>query len=131
MRIEGRIIARGKAEGKALVTKDRISFYGDVDPKTGIIKDETHELFGKCVKDTILVFPEGKGSTVGSYVLYELVKNGVGPKGIINKKTEPIVAVGAILAGIPLMDSLEKDPVKILKTGDLVSINADEGYVEV
>jgi len=96
--MKGRIIYPGRAEGQALVSREPIGFYGGVDPKTGQVIEKGHELFGKNVKDKILVFPCGKGSTVGSYVIYGLCKNGVGPKAIVNKETETIVATGAILA---------------------------------
>ena len=100
--MKGRTISPGKAKGKAIVSTEPIGFYGGIDIKTGIVIEKGHPLEGKSVKDKILVFPCGKGSTVGSYVIYGLKKNGVAPKGIINKETETIVATGVILAGIPL-----------------------------
>jgi predicted aconitase with swiveling domain len=74
------------------------------------------------------VFPCGKGSTVGSYVIYGLKKNGVAPKGIINKETETIVATGVILAGIPCVDKIDIDNIK---DGDTVLLDADSGKVEI
>lgn len=100
MRIKCRSISRGTAEGEVLLTHDSISFLGNVNPKTGVIVEPEHELFGQCVKDRVLVFPHGKGSTVGSYVLYQLIKNEVAPAAMINIESEPIVAVGAIISGI-------------------------------
>ena len=130
MKINCRSISRGIAEGEILLTHDAISFLGNVDPETGIIVEHRHELYEKCIKDKILVFPHGKGSTVGSYVLYQLIKNGVAPAGMINVESEPIVAVGAIISGIPLVDKMEKDPFEILKDGENVTVNATEGFVE-
>ncbi len=116
--LKGRIIYKGKAEGEALVTSMPISFYGGVDPNTGVVMEKGHELNGVSVKGKILVFPQGKGSTVGSYTLYRLKKNGVAPAAMINKETETIVAVGAIISEIPFVDKI--DVIKI-KTGDKVS----------
>ena len=99
--LKGRIIYKGKAEGEALVTTQPISFYGGVDPNTGVVTEKGHELQGISVKGKILVFPQGKGSTVGSYTLYRLKKNGVAPAGMINKECETIIAVGAIISEIP------------------------------
>jgi len=65
------------------------------------------ELRGKSVKGKVLVFPNGKGSTVGSYVLYRMAKNGVAPSAIINAKCETIVAVGAIISEIPCVDMID------------------------
>ena len=105
--LRGRVIYSGEAEGDALVTSQPLSFYGGVDPSTGTIIERGHELQGECVRDRVLVFPYGKGSTVGSYVLYRLSKGGVAPAAIINEKCEPIVAVGAIISEIPCLDSVD------------------------
>ena len=126
--MKGRMISPGKTEGTAIVTKEPIGFYGGIDIKTGIVIEKGHPLEGKCVTDKILVFPCGKGSTVGSYVIYGLKKNGVAPKGIVNKETETIVATGVILAGIPCVDQIDIDKIK---DGDTVIMDADNGIVEI
>lgn len=131
IKFKGRIISRGYAKGEALISRDPISFLGGVDPKTGVVVEEHHVLTGKTIKGKILVFPYGKGSTVGSYVMYQLKKNGVAPAAIINLETEPIVAVGAIISEIPLMDMLEKNPYEFLRDGDPVLVNGNSGYVEL
>lgn len=130
MRVNCRKISRGVAEGQVLLSRGAISFLGNVDPKTGVIVDPGHELFGQCIKDRVLVFPHGKGSTVGSYVLYQLIKNGVAPAAMINSESEPIVAVGAIISGIPLVDRMEQDPFKLFKNGDTVRVDGTAGVVE-
>jgi len=129
--VKGRTIARGRATGKVLMTKDPISFLGNVNPETGEIVDPGHELFGKSIKGTVLVFPQGKGSTVGSYVIYQLKKNNAAPVAIINLECEPIVAVGAIISEIPLVDKMEKDPYDILKDGDDVTVDGTGGLIEI
>jgi predicted aconitase with swiveling domain len=126
--MKGRMISPGKTEGTAIVSTEPIGFYGGIDIKTGIVIDKDHPLEGRSVKDKVLVFPCGKGSTVGSYVIYGLKKNNVGPCAIINKETETIVATGVILAGIPCVDQIE---IENIKDGDKVSVNADEATVEV
>lgn len=122
------MISPGKAEGEAIVSPDPIGFYGGIDAKTGIVIEKGHPLEGKCVTGKILVFPCGKGSTVGSYVIYGLKKNGVAPKGIVNKETETIVATGVILAGIPCVDQID---IEKIKDGDTVLLDADNGSVEI
>ncbi|AFV24455.1 hypothetical protein Mpsy_2251 [Methanolobus psychrophilus R15] len=131
MIIKCRKISRGVAEGQVLLTHEAISFLGNVDPKTGIIVEPKHELFGQCIKDRVLVFPQGKGSTVGSYVLYQLIKNNVAPAAMINVESEPIVAVGAIISCIPLVDRMERDPFEVLKNGDTVRVDGTSGSVEI
>jgi uncharacterized protein len=126
--MKGRMIAPGKTKGVAIVSKEPIGFYGSFDLKTGTMIEKGHPLEGKSIKDKILVFPCGKGSTVGSYVIYGLKKNGVAPKGIINKETETIVATGVILAGIPCVDKIDIDNIK---DGDTVLLDADNGNVEI
>jgi len=126
--MKGRMISPGKTKGVALVSKDPIGFYGGIDIKTGMVIEKGHPLEGKSVKDKILVFPCGKGSTVGSYVIYGLKKNGVAPKAIINKETETIVATGVILAGIPCVDKID---IEKIKDGDTVSVDADAATVDI
>ena len=125
----GRIISPGKVDGEAVVSSEPIGFYGGVDAKTGIVIEAGHELEGKSIADKILVFPCGKGSTVGSYVIYGLKKNGVAPRAIVNHETETIVATGVILAGIPCVDKLDLDSLGVI-TGDKVMVDGDTGLVE-
>ena len=122
MALKGRIISRGVAEGEALTTSQPISFYGGVDPETSEILEKGHELQGKQIKGKILIFPNGKGSTVGSYTLYRLKKSGVAPAGIINTDCETVVAVGAIISNIPCIDKVD---ISKIETGDIVQIEND------
>ena len=112
MKLKGRAIFEGKAEGQALVSSSPMSFYGGVNPDTGEIVERGSELTGQSVKGRVLVFPYGKGSTVGSYVLYRLAKNGVAPSAIVNAKCETIVAVGAIISEIPCVDMVDVSKIK-------------------
>jgi hypothetical protein len=128
MQFKGRSINPGCAEGEAVVSKEPIGFYGGIDPKTGMFIEKGHELEGKSVKGKILVFPKGKGSTVGSYVIYGLAANKVGPLAIINQETETIVATGVILADIPCVDGIPTDKIK---NGDWLRVDATGGTVDV
>ncbi|NOR84591.1 DUF126 domain-containing protein [archaeon] len=127
MELKARIISKGIATGEVLVSTDAISFYGGVDPNTGIIVEKGHNIEGKSIANKILVFPKGKGSTVGSYTLYRLKKNNVAPLAIINKECEAIVAVGSIISEIPTIDKLEKDAYSKLKNKQTVTINTNIG----
>jgi predicted aconitase with swiveling domain len=126
--MKGRTISPGRVKGEAIVTTEPIGFYGGIDIKTGIVIEKGHPLEGKSVKGKILVFPNGKGSTVGSYVIYGIKKNEVAPAGIINNETETIVATGVILAGIPCVDQIDIDKIK---NGDKLLLDADNAIVEI
>ena len=128
--IKGRGLIQGIAQGEALVTSQPISFLGGVDPETGVIIEKGHEIEGSNVTKKILIFPNGKGSTVGSYTLFAMAKNGTKPNGIINHKTEPIIAAGCAIAKIPLIDNPEIDPIKKIDTGDFVRINSSDGIIK-
>ncbi|NJE60972.1 DUF126 domain-containing protein [Thermococcus sp. 21S7] len=128
MRLSGRKIVGGKAEGELIVSQKPLSFLGGVDPETGIVTDAESDIRGQNIAGKILAFPRGKGSTVGSYVIYALKKNGKAPKAIIVGEAETIVATGAIIAGIPMVDGID---VSKLRSGMRVSVNADEGLVEI
>ena len=131
MKLTGRKVMGGIAEGEALVSTDSVSFYGGVDPVTGIITDPGHSSHGENITDKVFVFPTGKGSTVGSYVIYRMAKLGTAPAAIINVETEAILATGCVISDIPLVDKLDKDPMKVIKNGMRVRVNADEGTVEI
>ena len=126
--LKGRTISPGRVEGESLVSKEPIGFYGGIDAKTGLFIEKGHELEGKSVKGKILVFPCGKGSTVGSYVIYGLVKNDKAPIAIVNKETETIVATGVILAGLPCVDRIS---VEKIATGDHIIVDATAGTVSI
>ena len=128
MKLKGRKIYEGIAQGEAIVTKDGISFYGGVDPDTGKVVEAGHELEGQSITGKILVFPTGKGSTVGSYTLYRMKKNRTAPAAIVNKQIDTIVAVGCIISEIPCVDKID---INEIKTGEKIVVNGSEGTVEV
>ncbi|AEK72419.1 hypothetical protein GQS_02590 [Thermococcus sp. 4557] len=128
MKLRGRKIVGGKAEGELIVSRKALSFLGGVDPETGIVTDAESDIRGQSIAGKILAFPRGKGSTVGSYVIYALKKNGKAPKAIIVGEAETIVATGAIIAGIPMVDGID---VSRLRSGERVKVDADSGEVEV
>ena len=131
MKLKGRKVVGGYAEGEALVSADPVSFYGGVDPETGVVVEPGHALEGKCITGKVFVFPTGKGSTVGSYVIYRMSKLGTAPAALVNSETEAIIATGCVISGIPLVDKLDRDPLLEIKSGDLLKVSADEGVVEV
>lgn len=128
MKLHGRTIHRGRSAGEALVSSAAISFYGGVDPETGTVLEAGHELEGQSVSGRVLVFPRGKGSTVGSYTLLRLKAAGAAPCAIVNSECETITAVGCIIAEIPCVDRVA---IERLETGDWVVVDATEGTVEV
>ncbi len=120
--LHGRCIKAGRAAGVALVSPEPIGFLGGVDADTGRVVEQGHPLEGECVAGRVLVFPTGKGSTVGSYVLYQLAENGLAPAAILNAESEPIVAVGAIIGNIPMVDQLD---LSAIATGDWVEVDGE------
>ena len=127
MKLEGRIIKFGNVEGEAIVSTEPIGFLGGVDPETGVIIEKGHPLEGKSIKGKILVFPTGKGSTVGSYILYKMKRKNTAPIGIINEDCEPITAVGVIISDIPCVDKIE---INKIKNGDRIIIRGEKVVVE-
>ena len=127
MVIKCRTISKGKATGELIVSTEPLSFLGGVNPNTGEIIDPNHELKGKFINDKILFIPGGKGSTVGSYVIFQMKKNDVAPSAIICLNAEPIIATGAIISDIPMVDSPES--VDELINGVEVEIDAEKGEI--
>lgn len=128
MKLLGRKIYPGQVTGQALVTSMGISFYGGVDPDTGVIVEQGHQLEGQSVAGKILVFPTGKGSTVGSYTLYRLKHNGLAPAAILNAECETITAVGCIISEIPCVDQIE---IQHIPNNAQLTLDAETGLVEI
>jgi len=124
--MQGRVIRAGHAEGQALVSPVPIGFLGGVDPDSGVVVEPNHPLNGQSVAGRVLVFPTGKGSTVGSYTILRLARNGVAPAAMINAESEAIVAVGAIIADIPMVDQVA---IALIRDGDWVVL--DNETVEI
>lgn len=129
--IKCRKISRGHVQGNVIMSKDPLSFLGGVDPETGNVIEREHELFQQNISGKILVIPSGKGSTVGSYVIFQMAKNNTAPLAIIAREAEPIIATGAIMAGIPMVDQPEDDIFKLLDENDIVEVDADSGIIKI
>ena len=131
----GRAIVTGSAKGKALVSREPLSFWGGISPHTGEIIDRRHERSGEVVTGRIFVFPRGKGSSTSSATLMESIKTGVAPAAIINLNVDPILALGCIVSdelygkALPIVVLGEQDFYSI-KEGDYLSIQPD-GKVSV
>lgn len=124
--LRGRTIKAGRGTGVALVSPEPIGFLGGVDPESGLVIEKGHPLEGERISGRVLIFPTGKGSTVGSYTMYRLAKNRVGPAAIVNVESEAIIAVGAIISDIPMVDQID---ITEIRTGDTVTVH--DGVVTV
>jgi predicted aconitase with swiveling domain len=124
-------IIGGYGEGEALVSHEPICFYL-TDPKTGTVREKSHELIGKSLANKVLVFPSGKASSVVQIDgLFKLAQHSVAPKAMIVKDVETVLVVSAFIVKVPLVDKLEKDPFEIIQTGDFVKVNAEKGLVKI
>ena len=128
MKLQGRSIFGGHAQARAVVTRMGISFFGGVDPESGIVVERGHELEGQSIAGKVLVFPTGKGSTVGSYTLYRMKMAGLAPAAIVNAECETIIAVGCIISEIPCVDQIH---IQSLRTGQSVRVDGGNGLVEI
>jgi hypothetical protein len=120
--MRGRVIKSGRAAGLALVSREPIGFLGGVDPETGVVLEPGHSLHGRSVAGKVLVFPTGKGSTVGSYTILRLARSGHAPVAMVNAQSEAIVAVGSIIADIPMVDQVD---ISLINDDDWVTVEDD------
>lgn len=127
----GQKIVGGTVSGHAVVTTEAISFNGGVDNMTGVVTEPGHELEGVNIAGKVLVFQTGKGSTGGSYKIYDMVSRGTAPVGFIQVSPEAVTTIGAIIGNIPVVANLCEDPTQVIKTGDFVELEADKGAVIV
>jgi hypothetical protein len=119
-----KVLVHGKIQGTVLKSENPINFLGTVEKKSGIISDKNHDLFNKSVKDSILVFPSGVGSSVGAYTIYSIKSNNSAPLAMICEKADLTVATGCALANIPLL-IISEEEFKSLKTGMNISIDTE------
>jgi len=129
--LHGRKIVGGSAQGEALVTRQTISGWGGIDPKTGTIIELRHELRGKSFKDKILVFPGAKGSSGWSAFFHMARINGAAPKGFLFNKMSTKIGLGLVVTHAPALSDFDCDPLTVIETGDWVEIDADQGIVKV
>ncbi len=128
MKWQGRKIYSGQAAGETLASSMGISFFGGVDHQSGVVVERGHDLEGQSIAGKVLVFPTGKGSTVGSYTLYRLKRAGKAPIAIINAECETITAVGCIIAETSCVDRV---PIDELQSGQRVVLDGERGTVTV
>ena len=130
-------VSHGISRGEALVTRQPLCFYDSLDPKSGCVVNRRHDLYGKNVAGKILFFPRGIGSSTSAATILEASRCSKAPSAIVNLETEPIIAVGVILSErmyqriIPVVHRPEKNPTDLVKTHDLVEVNANIGLIEL
>jgi len=130
MKMKGRVINGGNASGEALVLDVPFSFIGDFDPETGKLTILNHPLFGKSLANKILVCPTGKGGTIAPFIAYQAKKKGNAPAAILCEKVEPILCESALAINIPILDSFNESPIKVIKTGQYISIINSEVTID-
>jgi len=135
--LQGKACAPGHFEGEAVVSNQPFGFWQGLDPLTGIVIDQRHELYGTSLKRKAFFFPYGRGSTGTPGIFLEAVRNACAPAAIVNKKSEPMIVMCSLLAEaffkvlIPIVDGLEGDPKSLLRTGDWVRIDGTTGIIDV
>jgi uncharacterized protein len=128
---KGRCISQGVAVGEAIVSKNALSFFGNININTGIIEDKSNFLYKSSVAGKILVMSHSKGSTASTWAICRLKENESAPAAIIIGKADTILISGAIIAKIPCVDNFEFDPTEKLKTGQTVKVNGTKGTIEL
>jgi len=131
MKLRGHKINAGKGEGEAIVYRGPFSFVGDLNPKNGVVPVPGHALEGQCLANKVFIFSTGHGSSAGPYQAYSCKEAGNAPAALICVEAEPVIALSAITADIPMVDRLEKNPLDVIDTGDYVKVNATKGIVVV
>jgi hypothetical protein len=129
--LRGRKVVGGVAEGEALVTRDRISGWGGIDPRTGTIIETRHELKGQSCKGKVLVYPGAKGSSGWSAQFHLARLTGAAPLAMLFNEMTTKIALGAVVMHAPAMTDFDRDPLAVIETGDWVKVDADRGVVEV
>ncbi len=126
MRFRGEtVFGSGVIDGELVVYREPLSFLGDVDGRSGVIRTINVSIAGK-----VLAIPSSRGSTVGPYVMYQLSKYGKAPLAILSVKADTMLVIGAVMAQIPIMTNLPRE-ILSLRSGSLVRVDLDRGEVYV
>ncbi len=129
--LRGRKVVGGVAEGEALVTQERISGWGGIDPRTGTVIETRHELRGRSFAGKVLVFPGAKGSSGWSSQFHVARLAGAAPLAMVFNEMTTKIALGAVVTHAPSVTDLDQDPLAVIATGDWVKVDGDRGIVEV
>ncbi len=97
--IKAKVLIRGDADGDGLRLDEPLSFWGGVDPVTGVIVEERHPQHGEVITGKILSMAHGRGSSSSSAVLAEALRLGTGPAAIVLDQIDSILVIGALVAG--------------------------------
>ena len=129
--LRGRKVVGGCVEGEALVTRERISGWGGIDPRTGTVIETRHELKGVSFAGKVLVFPGAKGSSGWSSQFHIARLAGKAPLAMLFNEMTTKIALGAVVTHAPSVTDFDQDPLGIIETGDWVRVDGDAGLVEV
>lgn len=118
--------------GEALVAADNFSARYDLDRIKGIFSRPEHLLFGQSYKDKILVLNTAKGGVATAWMLHEMAARGVAPKALVLNTANTILAQGAAMANMTLVDRFsDGDITKLVKTGQMVTVNPQAGHIQL
>lgn len=126
IRLRGRTEFPGIVEAEALVSPMPLQGFTNVNRDMGYTTERNHPIFKVCYADKVLVFPSQRGS--GGFLRYG---QGRKPAAFIHTVASPLNVLCALQAHVPAMTDFEDDPMKYIETGDMVLVNADEGYIEI
>lgn len=126
-------IVGGITSGKLLVSEQPINFLAMIDIKTGKITDKNHKLNSQTLKNSILIFPNAIGSSVGAYTIFSLKNNNTSPNGIICTNSVDITtASGCAISNIPLVfiEKKENEYLNKNRNGNMdIILDADNGFI--
>lgn len=119
-------------EGIALVADDNFSARYDLDRLKGVFSRPSHKLYGQSYQDMILVLNTAKGGVATAWMLYEMTSRQIAPKAILFNQANTILAQGAALANLTMVDRFaDGDVTQLIKTGDHLRVIPDQGQVIV
>lgn len=122
----------GKAvRGRALVAKDGFSARYDLDREKGVFARPTHKLVGHSYVDRILVLDQAKGGVATAWMLHEMAARGMVPAALLLNHANPVMAQGAALGGVTLVDRFEGDITALVPDGAEIEIEPEAGLVRI
>lgn len=139
-----RKITGGTAKGPAIKTRQAINFTGAMCKPANLlpgrkaeVRDDHHELFGRNIKGSVLIFPSAVGSTHTGLVILDLVSRGQGPVAMVVEAADSLLVSGIVLSevwygpSIPLVECEDPALFDAVEDGQDIEVDADAGVVKL
>ena len=131
IRLVGRPVIAGEAEGPLLHSGEPLSFWGGYDAETGRIIDRRHPLAGENGAGSVLALPATRGSSTTAAVLLEAIRRGTAPAALITLGVDSFLSLASFVGEemhdrVPPLVAVEEDAFRALAAWPRLAVRGRE-----